>query len=166
MVYRAPAPELFDDEAQELLLAGAKKKLAGLTEFDFFPKVVDADFVDFHAFLLDEALGLSFGRRKLQFDEKRCELLGRTSRNFLHWRFNGSLTIAEDALEIFGGFASRIRALKTGDYFFREAHLCIHGMELATGNFILQSADVRGNAVGDQFEVAPHQLIRDRHHFA
>ena len=48
---------LFDDDADEFLFSGAKEKFGGFAEVDVFAWIVDGYAIDFHGFLLDEALG-------------------------------------------------------------------------------------------------------------
>ena len=76
------------------------------------------------------------------------------------------MAVAEDALEIFGGFAGGVGAVEAGNDFFGETHFGVHGMEGARGDFVLQGGDLLRSAVGGEFVVGPHQVVGDGHDFA
>ena len=80
--------------------------------------------------------------------------------------FGGRLAVAEDALEIFGGFAGGVGAVEAGDDLFGEAHFGVHGMESAGGDFVLERGDLLRGAVGGEFVVGPHEVVGDGHDFA
>ena len=71
-----------------------------------------------------------------------------------------------NVLEIFGGFAGGVCTVEAGDDFLCEAHFCVHGMQLTTGDFLFQRCDFLGRAVGHQLVVRPHQFVGNGHYFS
>ena len=76
------------------------------------------------------------------------------------------MAVAEDSLEILRGFARSFFAVKSGDYFLRELHLSVHGMQPAAGDFLFYCGDFLWRAVGQEFVVGLHQFVGNGHHFA
>ena len=83
---------------------------------------------------------------------------------FLH--LSRGLAVAEDALEIFGGFAGGFSTVKAGNDFLGEAHLDVHRMRSAVGDFFFECGGFGGSTVGDEVEIGPHEIVGYGHDFA
>src|SRR5271169_1070210 len=94
----------FDDDADEFLFPRAEEKFGGLAQVDVFARIVDGRAVDFYCLLFDEAFGFRFRWCHLQVNEQSGELSGGTYRQLFNGGINRRLAVAENALEIFGGF--------------------------------------------------------------
>src|SRR5256885_15635281 len=156
--------ELLNNQPQKLLLPSANQKFRGLGKIKFLAKILDGRFVDLNALLLDEPLRFALRRRKLQLNEQRDQLLCRAARNPVHGNFCRRFAIAEDSLEILGRLFPGARAVEIGDNFLAEPHLRIHRMQLAGRNICLERSDLFGRAVGNEFVVAPHEIVGNGHH--